>query len=157
MSNDQSETDGPEDDANYREHPEKYIENYELDGSEKGVFKVEPYKSELLPHWSYADPESAEESANKLFEQYETYRENGDFVGMDMARKYCQMGFTRAMRYAKYPGGKKYDDDGEEREPERWADSEKREAAKIFKRRWDEIRHDERYQTLKEEYRNCTQ
>ncbi len=145
--------DDSEDDVNYREHPEKYVEKYEIDGSEKGVFKVEPYKSELLPHWSYADGESARESAKKLFEKYETYREEEDFVGMDMARKYCQMGFTQAMRYAKYPGGKKYDD-GEEREPRRWADPEKREAAKVFKRRWDQIRDDERYQRLKDEHRN---
>ncbi len=76
---------------------------------------------------------------------------------MDMARKYCQMGFTRAMRYAKYPGGKKYDDDGNEREPERWADPEKREAAKVFKRRWDQIREDDRYQRLKDEYENSAE
>ncbi|MFH5797318.1 DUF4385 domain-containing protein [Haladaptatus sp. CMAA 1911] len=146
-------TDGPEDEVNYRDHPEEYVENYESTG-EKGVFKVEPYKSELLPHWSYADRESARESAETLFEAYEMYREEEDFVGMDMARKYCQMGFTRAMRYAKYPGGKKYDDDGEEREPQRWADPEKREVAKVFKRRWDQIRDDERYQRLKDEHRN---
>ncbi|WP_407661600.1 DUF4385 domain-containing protein [Haladaptatus caseinilyticus] len=152
-----TEDDNPEDDVNYRDHPEKYGENYEIGRTEKGVFKVEPYKSELLPHWSYADPESARESAEKLFEQYETYRENDDFVGMDMARKYCQMGFTRAMRYAKYPGGEKYDDNGDEREPKRWADPKKRAAAKVFKRRWDQIRHDEKYQRLKSEYQNRTQ
>ncbi|GAA0249082.1 DUF4385 family protein [Haladaptatus pallidirubidus] len=153
---DESENDSPEDDIDYRKHPEKYVEKYGIDGSEKGVFKAEPYKSELLPHWSYADSESAEESARKLGKKYERYRENGDFVGMDMARKYCQMGFTRAMRYAKYPCEKKYID-GKEREPKRWADPKKREAAKVFKRRWDEMRHDEKYQTLKEEYRNRTQ
>jgi hypothetical protein len=40
---------------------------------------------------------------------------------MDMARKYLRMGWTRAMRYAKYPGGQKYaEEDGErvERDPE---------------------------------------
>lgn len=31
-----------------------------------------------------------------------------DFVGADMARKCLQMGYTRARRYANYPGGKKY-------------------------------------------------
>ncbi|WP_435159386.1 DUF4385 family protein [Haladaptatus sp. DFWS20] len=111
-------TNAPEDDVNYRDHPKKYGETYEIGRTEKGVFKVEPYKSELLPHWSYAGPKSARKSTEKLFEKYEAYREEDDFVGMDMARKYCQMGFTRAMRYAKYPGGKKYDD-GDEREPER--------------------------------------
>ena len=32
-----------------------------------------------------------------------------DFVGADMARKFLQMGFTRARRYANHRGGKKYD------------------------------------------------
>jgi hypothetical protein len=38
------------------------------------------------------------------------YRRARDFVGMDMARKYLQMGFTRARRYANRRSGKKYED-----------------------------------------------
>ena len=73
---------------------------------------MEPYKSELLPLWSFKTEAAAEESVSALEERYTDYREAADFVGMDMARKYLQMGFTRAMRYAKYPGGRKYDEDG---------------------------------------------
>ncbi len=36
------------------------------------------------------------------------YREQDDFVGMDMARKFLQMGWTRARRYANHSSGKKY-------------------------------------------------
>ena len=54
-------------------------------------------------------PPIAEESAAKIYELYENYKQQADFVGMDMARKFLQMGYTRAMRYAKHKGGKKYD------------------------------------------------
>ena len=69
-----------------------------------------------------------------------------------MARKFLQMGFTRAMRYAKYPGGKKYDADGTEREPETWADEAKREAAVVFRKKWEAVRDDADYERLKERH-----
>jgi hypothetical protein len=53
------------------------------------------------------------------------------------------------MRYAKYPGGQKYDDDGAEREPQRWADGEKREAALVYRDAWERIREDPDYQRMK--------
>jgi hypothetical protein len=37
------------------------------------------------------------------------YLRRGDFVGADMARKFLQMGFTRARRYTNFRGGRKYD------------------------------------------------
>ncbi|TYL39941.1 DUF4385 domain-containing protein [Natronococcus pandeyae] len=142
-------SEGPEYNIDFREHPNEY----EIGRGEEGVFKIEPYKSELLPLWSYADEESAEESAEAIYEQYERYRENDEFPGMDMARKYLQMGYTRAMRYAKYPGGTKYGEDGEELEPEQWADAEKREAALVFEEYWERVREDEAYQSEKERHR----
>ncbi|SFR69977.1 DUF4385 domain-containing protein [Halogeometricum limi] len=143
-----SENDGPEYDVDFREHPEKY----DVGRGEEGVFKVEPYKSELLPHWSYADEESAEESAAAIYDRYDSYRDADDFVGMDMARKYLQMGYTRSMRYAKYPGGQKYED-GEEREPREWADADKRAAALVFQAYLERVRDDERYQELRDGHR----
>jgi len=38
----------------------------------------------------------------------EAYLQAEDFVGADMARKFLQMGFTRARCCANYRGGKKY-------------------------------------------------
>jgi hypothetical protein len=69
-----------------------------------------------------------------------------------MARKYLRMGYTRAMRYAKYSGGKKYDDEGEEREPTEWADSGKRAAALVFEEAWEEARENEQYRRMREEH-----
>ncbi len=116
---------------------------YRVGRGEQGVLLVEPYKSELLPHWRFKTPEIARESCDKLTELFEAYRQADDFVGMDMARKFIQMGYTRARRYANYPGGRKYDSDGDINE--RDIDQQKAESAAIFKARWDEIRQDADY------------
>lgn len=74
-----------------------------------GVLTAEPYKSEILPYWRFATPEIAEQSAEKILSMFYKYKEHNDFVGMDMARKFLQMGYTRSRRYANHAGGKKYD------------------------------------------------
>lgn len=122
-----------------REHPELY----RVGRGEQGVLLVEPYKSELLPLWRFRTPEIARESCDQLAEKFEEYRQQDDFVGMDMARKFIQMGYTRARRYANYPGGRKYAESGEINE--RDTDPVKAESAAIFKAKWDEIRADEDY------------
>ncbi|AUV03690.1 DUF4385 domain-containing protein [Phytobacter ursingii] len=131
---------------NFREHPERY----QVGRGEQGVLMVEPYKSEILPWWRYKDPESATKSAEKIFQLFETYRQQDDFVGMDMARKFIQMGYTRARRYANYKGGKKYAEDG--RLHQRGNDPVKAAAAAIFKKWWDKIRLDEDYLRRKREH-----
>ncbi|MFB6156720.1 MAG: DUF4385 domain-containing protein [Haloferacaceae archaeon] len=140
--------DGPEYDVDFRERPEAY----EVGRGEEGVFKCEPYKSELLPLWSIESLERAEEGAEAIHAKFREYREAGEFPGMDLARKYLQMGWTRALRYAKYPGGRKYDDDGEEREPQRWYDEEKREIARVYKEHLDAVRDDGTYRRRREEW-----
>ena len=90
------------------------------------MFHVQPYKGELLPLWTFRTPAAARASAEALWARYRAYRDAGEFVGMDMARKYLQMGFTRAMRYAKYPSGRKLTPDGEPVEPQTWADKDHR-------------------------------
>ncbi|GAK07105.1 putative cytoplasmic protein [Geomicrobium sp. JCM 19038] len=72
---------------------------------------------------------------------------------MDMARKYLQMGYTRARRYANYPGGKKYNADGKRNE--RCIDEQKAEAASIFQEKWKLVREDEDY--LKKKHKHQTQ
>ena len=144
---------GPEYDLDFRDHPERYRHT----SDERGVFKIEPYKSELLPDWTVASLSEAETAAATLHERYRGYRADGDFVGMDMARKYLRMGWTRAMRYAKYPGGRKYerDDDGTriEREPQEWYDDEKRDVALVYKSHLDDVLADPTYETAKHRHR----
>ncbi|MCT4574140.1 DUF4385 domain-containing protein, partial [Bacillus thuringiensis] len=86
--------------VNFREQPELY----RVGKGEQGVLLVEPYKSELLPHWRFKTPEVAEASSQKLFELFGAYLKAEDFPGADMARKFLQMGWTRARRYANYKG-----------------------------------------------------
>jgi hypothetical protein len=136
--------------CDFRARPEAY----RYQSGEQGAFKVQPYKDELLPDWQFKDEAAAEASVEALWEAYEDYRAAADFVGMDMARKYLQMGFTRAMRYAKYPGGQKYDADGAKREPEQWADPEKRAAAVVFRNAWQALMDDSTYKRLKERHQN---
>lgn len=123
----------------FRAHPERY----QVGRGEQGVLLVEPYKSEILPYWRYKDEESANASAEKIYQLFEEYRKKDDFVGMDMARKFIQMGYTRARRYANYKGGKKYDED-RNLNP-RGNDPMKAAAATVFKGWWDRIRADEDY------------
>lgn len=90
---------------NFRQHPEQY----RIGKGEQGVLLVEPYKSEILPHWRFKTPDIAKASAQTIFNLFEDYKQAGDFIGMDMARKFLQMGYTRSRRYANHKGDKKYD------------------------------------------------
>ncbi|TAA69337.1 DUF4385 family protein [Planomicrobium okeanokoites] len=130
----------------------KNPELYRVGKGEQGVLLVEPYKSEILPHWRFKTPEIAQESCDKISDMFEEYRKQDDFVGMDMARKFIQMGYTRARRYTNYKGGRKYNEDRTIKE--RQIDPVKAESAAIFKKRWDEIREDEDYNRRKREHQH---
>jgi hypothetical protein len=91
--------------TDFRLHPELY----RIGTGEQGVLLVEPYKSEILPFWKFKNEEFAKHSALKIFELFQNYLQNNEFVGADMARKFLQMGFTRARRYANHKGGRKYE------------------------------------------------
>lgn len=140
----------------FREHPEKY----KVSVGEMGVLTAEPYKSEILPYWRFKTPDIARESSEKIYQLFLDYKANGDFIGMDMARKFLQMGYTRARRYANHRTGQKYDgpvpDDkkgqsgahGRDQLP-RDEDPVKAESARIFYARYLEAREDPDYKRLK--------
>ena len=119
---------------NFREQPELY----RVGRGEQGVLLVEPYKSEILPYWRFKTPEIAKESFEKIFELFLNYKEKNNFVGMDMARKFLQMGYTRSRRYANHKSGKKHDNDDEVKARE--FDSEKAESAVVFEKKWKVVR-----------------
>jgi hypothetical protein len=138
----------PYDGVDLREHPEVY----RIGRGEQGVFHAEPYKSELLPLWTIKGVGRARESAAAIYEKFLEYREQGDFVGMDVARKFLQMGHTRARRYANYRGGRKRGANGEPL-PAGTGDPEKGEVAAVFRERWRAAAEDTEYLRLKEEHR----
>src|ERR1700755_3427649 len=90
--------------VDFRKHPDLY----RVGKGEQGVLLVEPYKSEILPHWRFKTPQIARKSASAIYKMFLHYKAKDDFVGMDMARKFLQMGYTRSRRYANHKSGRKY-------------------------------------------------
>jgi hypothetical protein len=143
-----------------RLHPELY----RVGKGEQGVLLVEPYKSEILPHWRFKTPEVARESSEIIWQLFLDYKKQNDFVGMDMARKFLQMGYTRSRRYANHRSGKKYDgpvpDDkkgqsgahGRAQLPQE-VDEVKAESARIFYDVWQRAKADEEYQGMLQEHK----
>lgn len=142
----------------------KNPELYRVGKGEQGVLLVEPYKSEILPHWRFKTPEIAKESSEKIYQMFLEYKKQKDFVGMDMARKFLQMGITRSRRYTNHPSGKKYDGSvpadkkgrsgshGRAELPKGF-DAEKAESAKIFAEKYFLAKNDEVYQKLMKEHK----
>jgi len=135
---------------NYREHSEWY----RVGKGEQGVLICEPYKSEIGPYWRFRTPEIAEESSKKIFELFEGYLAQNDFVGADMARKYLQMGYTRARRYANYKGGKKYDAAQDYQPLQRGTGTEeKAQAAAVFYKIWKAAETNVVYAAMKKDWK----
>lgn len=123
---------------------------YRVARGEQGVLTVEPYKSELLPLWRFRTPALARKSSKAIYNKFLEYKRAGDFVGMDMARKYLQMGWTRARRYANHASGRKYAPDGAVLP--RVIDAVKAECAAIFYEMYVRAREDAEYQRRKKEH-----
>lgn len=99
----------------------------------------------------------ATNSAEVLWEIFESFCVRGDFVGADMSRKFIQMGMTRAKRYANHKGGRKYDQEG--KQLARWSGDdvdgkrrEKEEASNIFRGYWKRCTGHEEYLRLKQDW-----
>jgi hypothetical protein len=132
-------------------------ELYRVGRGEQGVLRVQPYKDELVPLWRFRTPDVARESAAALRAKFDEYLAAGDLVGADMARKFLQMGYTRARRYANHPGGRKYDGPvppeqrgrsgahGRAELPRGPEDAQKAEAARVFKQAWDAVEQVDEY------------
>jgi hypothetical protein len=93
-------------------------------------------------------------SAMRILFLYHQYRDQNDFIGMDMCRKFLEMGFTRARRYANHKDGKKYDENGKIRPQEKdWATSDKAKSAKVFKQARGRVVDDPKYIKMRKEWR----
>lgn len=137
-------------DIDYKKHPEQY----RVGKGEQGVLICEPYKSEIGKHWRFKTEEIAKKSSQKIMNLFEDYLEREDFVGADMARKYLQMGFTRARRYANYKGGKKYDKGNNYKQHEKGTgEPEKSISADIFYMKWREAENNEKYAAMKKAWK----
>ena len=128
---------------------------YRIGRGEQGVLLVRPYTDVICKHWRFKTLNEAKVSSQKIFDMYLDYRILKDFVGMDMCRKFLEMGFTRARRYANHKDGKKYGKDGKVLPQEKdWATSEKAKSAKRFKDFRDLVTQDEFYISMRKEWRD---
>ena len=127
---------------------------YRIGRGEQGVLLVRPYTNIICDHWRFRTPDEAVRSANKIFAMYLDYRDDKDFIGMDMCRKFLEMGFTRSRRYANHHTGKKYDDKGNVRpqEPDHMT-CKYAESARIFKHVRDIVAKSEDYVRMRKEWR----
>ena len=80
----------------------------------------------------------------KIYKLFLHYKFEKDFVGMDMARKFLQMGYTRSRRYANHKTGRKYAKDSKVILPNQ-EDPIKAESAKIFYEVWQVAKLDPEY------------
>ncbi len=127
---------------------------YRIGRGEQGVLLVRPYTDDICRHWRFKDVVTARKSSAKIYEMYQDYKRQKDFIGMDMARKFLEMGFTRARRYANHKSGKKYDKNCAVLTQE--ADvlvSVNAISASIFKEIRDRVAYDPEYVMMRKEWR----
>ena len=129
---------------------------YRIGRGEQGVLLVRPYTNAICSHWRFKTPNEAIVSANKIHDMYLDYEVKKDFIGMDMCRKFLEMGFTRARRYANHNSGRKYKKGTKEVLPqeEDHATSKYAQSAGIFKKVRDVVAKSEIYVTMRKQWRS---
>ena len=129
---------------------------YRIGRGEQGVLLVRPYTNDICAHCRFKTPHEAVISSNKIFAMYLDYRDGKDFIGMDMCRKFLEMGFTRARRYANHNSGRKYKKGTKEILPqeEDHMTSKYAESARIFKKVRDIVAKSDTYVKMRKNWRS---
>tara|TARA_Y100000401_G_C8125517_1_gene127452 strand:- start:14 stop:478 length:465 start_codon:yes stop_codon:yes gene_type:complete len=145
-------------DLNYKElnfTDEETRQLYRIGRGEQGVLLVRPYTNDICAHWRFKTPDEAVKSANKILDMFLDYWLEEDFIGMDMCRKFLEMGFTRARRYANHNSGRKYKKGTKEvlpQEPDHMT-SKFAESARIFKKVRDVVAKSPVYVMMRKKWR----
>ena len=126
---------------------------YRLGRGEQGVLLVRPYTNIICRNWRFKTSKIAEKSANTIYHMYRGFRALKDFIGMDMCRKFLEMGFTRARRYANHRDGRKYKDGKILPQEKDALTCDKAKSATIFKRYRDLVTKDKRYIQMRKNWR----
>ena len=128
---------------------------YRIGRGEQGVLLVRPYTNDICAYWRFKTPEIAVESSNHIYGMFLDYRDEEDFIGMDMCRKFLEMGFTRSRRYANHRDGKKYDKEGNViPQEEDHSSCHFAKSAQIFKKVRDLVAKSPTYVTMRKKWRN---
>ena len=145
-------------DLNYKElnfTNEETRQLYRIGRGEQGVLLVRPYTNDICAHWRFKTPDEAVKSSNKILDMFLDYWLEEDFIGMDMCRKFLEMGFTRARRYANHNSGRKYKKGTKEvlpQEPDHMT-SKFAESARIFKKVRDYVAKSPAYVMMRKQWR----
>jgi len=127
---------------------------YRIGRGEQGVLLVRPYTEDICQYWRFRNEVTARKSAAQIYKMFLVYTRERDFIGMDMARKFLEMGFTRARRYANHSSGKKYAQDGQVLPQDKDAlTCEKAKSATIFKHFRDLAAKDPEYVKMRKDWR----
>ena len=129
---------------------------YRIGRGEQGVLLVRPYTDDICAHWRFVDETAARKSSTKIYEMFCQFKTERDFIGMDMARKFLEMGFTRARRYANHSSGRKYDKMSRKVRPQDkdWRTNTKAKSAAIFKEVRDKVAYDPKYKEMRKNWRS---
>ena len=129
---------------------------YRIGRGEQGVLLVRPYTDDICAHWRFKTPDEAIKSSNYIFGMYLDYRDKKDFIGMDMCRKFLEMGFTRARRYANHNSGRKYKKGTKEILPQEddCMTSKYARSATIFKKVRDLVAYNDTYSMMRKAWRS---
>ena len=131
---------------------------YRIGRGEQGVLLVRPYTDDICKYWKFKTPEIAFESASRILFLYHQYKEKKDFVGMDMCRKFLEMGFTRSRRYANHKDGRIYDEKFNRLPQEQDAlTSAKAVSARVFRNARNVVTKDPIYVTMRKQWRSSEQ
>ena len=127
---------------------------YRIGRGEQGVLLVRPYTDVICKHWRFKTLREAKKSAKHIYNMYADYRAKNDFIGMDMCRKFLEMGFTRARRYANHRDGNKYDKNGnvKPQEPDAMT-CHFAESATIFREYRNRVAKDSKYMRMRKMWR----
>ena len=128
---------------------------YRIGRGEQGVLLVRPYTNDICAQWRFKTPDEAVKSSNKILDMFLDYWLEEDFIGMDMCRKFLEMGFTRARRYANHNSGRKYKKGTKEvlpQEPDHMT-SKFAESARIFKKVRDYVAKSPAYVMMRKQWR----
>ena len=131
----------------------KHRQLYRIGRGEQGVLLVRPYTNLICRRWRFKTVKQAKKSANDIHSMYMGFRALKDFIGMDMCRKFLEMGFTRARRYANHRDGKKYKDGKILPQEKDAMTCDKAKSATIFKTFRDMVTKDPKYQSMRADWR----
>ena len=127
---------------------------YRIGRGEQGVLLVRPYTNVICRKWRFATQKRAQKSAVDIHNMYMGFRAIKDFIGMDMCRKFLEMGFTRARRYANHRDGNKYDENGKVKPQEPDAMTcHFAKSATIFREYRNKVTNDKIYKNMRKTWR----